>query len=271
MRAVLVPVAVLSMLLARTSVVRAQGVHESTVTAAPDALVSIRAVDGNVRVVGSARHDVKVSSTSDDVRVTSDGGHVSIVVRPGSSPSIEVAVPSTVRVDVHGTGVSASVRDVAGPVHVGNVNGDIAIEGTARDVEAASVSGRVQVSLQHADVRATSVSGEVSIRLATGGTAWAKTVSGPVHVSGAPLTRLEVRTVSGNVDLDTRLEGSGPFEANSHSGGVRVVLPKGAPVSVEVRTYNGNVDNPDAGSPSAAGRAVLTVSTFSGDVHVERR
>jgi DUF4097 and DUF4098 domain-containing protein YvlB len=263
--------AVASALLVSAPVARAQAVHESTVSAAPDALVTIGVVDCNVRVVGSTRRDVKVSTTSDDVKVTSDGSHVSITVRPGSASSIEVAVPSTVRVDVHGVGASASVHDVAGPVHVGSVNGDVEVEGPARDVEAASVSGRVQVSLQHADVRATSVSGAVSIRLATGGTAWAKTVSGGVRVSGAPLTRLEVRTVSGNVDLDARLEGSGPFEAHSHSGGVRVTLPKSASVTVDVRTYHGTVDNPDAGSAPAAGRAVLTVSTFTGDVHVERR
>jgi hypothetical protein len=47
----------------------------------------------------------------------------------------------------------------------------------------------------------------VKVSATGGGTAWAKTVSGPVRITGGPLTRLEAQTVSGNVDLDVRPEG----------------------------------------------------------------
>jgi DUF4097 and DUF4098 domain-containing protein YvlB len=157
-------------------------------------------------------------------------------------------------------------------VQVQTVNGDVDVDGASRDVEARSVSGSVTVSAQHADVRASAVSGAVTIRLAGGGTAWAKTVSGSLHIAGALLTRVEAQTVSGNVDLDVRPEGSGPFEAHAHSGNVHVTLPKGSPATVDARTHNGNVDNPDAGAaPPGAARPVVTVSTFSGNVQVERK
>jgi DUF4097 and DUF4098 domain-containing protein YvlB len=260
------------LLLAGAPLAYAQGVHESTVSAAPDALVTIRVVDTQVRVVGAARRDVKVSTTADDMKVTSDGSRVSIEVRPGSGASLDVAVPSGARVEVHDVNASASVRGVAGPVQVHTVNGDAEVEGAARDVDARSVSGRVDVSVQHADVRASAVSGNVSVRLAAGGTVWAKTVSGTLRVTGAPLTRLEAQTVSGTVDLDVRLDGSGPFEAHTHAGDVHVVLPKGSSVTVDTRSYHGLVDNPDAGGgPPDAGHPVLTVSTFSGNVRVERK
>jgi DUF4097 and DUF4098 domain-containing protein YvlB len=273
MRRSLVRLATLAvLLLARAPLAHAQAAHESTVSAAPDALVTIHAVDCQVRVVGSTRRDVKVSSTGDDVKVTSDGGRVSIEVRPGSATAIDVAVPSGAHVDVHDVNAGASVHGVAGPVQVQTVNGDVDVDGAPRDVEARSVSGRVDVSVQHADVRASAVSGAVSIRLAGGGTAWAKTVSGAVRVAGAPLTRAEAQTVSGSIDLDVRPEGSGPFEAHTHSGDVRVALPKGSPATVDARSFHGTVDNPDGGSaPPGAGHPVLTVSTFSGSVHVERR
>jgi hypothetical protein len=264
--------ALIVVLLAGAPFAHAQSVHESTVSAAPDALVTIHVVDCQVHVVGAARRDVKVSSTAEDTKVTSDGSHVSIEVRPGSAATLDVAVPSGVRIEVHAVNASASVRGVAGPVQVHTVNGDAEIEGAARDVDARSVSGRVDVSVQHADVRASAVSGNVSVRLAGGGTVWAKTVSGTLRVTGAPLTRVEAQTVSGTVDLDVRLDGSGPFEAHTHAGDVHVALPKGSPATVDARSYHGQIENPDAGAgPPGAGHPVLMVSTFSGNVRVERR
>lgn len=264
--------ALLLVLLARTPAAHAQGPHESTMSIAPDGVVSVSVVDSNVHVVGSTRKDLKVTASSDDVRVTGDGDHVSIRVRPGSGGTIDVAVPAGVHLDVHGIDASVAVHDVSGPVQVGTVNGDVSVDGVGHVVEATSVSGSVDVSIRHGDVRASSVSGSVSVHLAAGGTAWARTVSGSVSVGGAPLTRAEAHTMSGTIDLDARLEGDGPFELHTHSGDVRVALPRAAPVIVDVRTHAGRVDNPDAGAPApGAAHTVLTVWTFSGDVHVERR
>jgi len=273
MRALLCSIAAfLVVLLAAAPRALAQTSNESTLTIAPDGVVSIHVVDCNVHVVGSTRRDVKVTAPSNEVRVTGDGSHVSITVRPGGAPSMDVAVPSGVHLEVHGVEAGITIHDVAGPVQAGTVDGNISVDGAGHDVEASSVSGSVDVSIKHGDVRASSVSGTVSIHLATGGAAWAKTVSGPVTVGGAPLTRAEARTHSGTVDIDARLEGDGPFEAHTHSGNVHVVLPKAAPVTVDARTHHGRVDNPDAGTPAPGpAHTVLTVWTFSGDVHVERK
>jgi hypothetical protein len=249
----------------------AQGTRESTLTAAPDALVTVRVTDCDVHVVGSARRDVRVSGTSPDVRTTSDGAHVTIDVHPGPG-SLEIAVPSTVRIEVHGVGANVSVKGISGPVVARTVNGDVDVDAPSRDVEARSVSGHVDVAVPRGDVRASAVNGNVSVRVPGGGTVAAKTVSGSVHVAGAPLTRVEAQTVSGNLDVDVRLEGTGPFEARTHSGDIRVVLPKGDGSAVEAHTYHGQIENPDAGSPAPGGRhPVLTASTFSGNVRVERK
>src|SRR5579883_2719861 len=177
MRSFFCSIAVLVLLLfGLAPLARAQAPHESTISIAPDGVVSIGVVDCNVHVVGSARKDVKVTSSSTDVRVSGDGDHVSIHVRPGSSSTIDVAVPSAVHLDVHGIESSVSVHEVSGPVQVATVNGNVSIDGAPRDVEASSVSGSVDVSIRRGDVRASSVSGSVSIHLAGGGTAWARTV-----------------------------------------------------------------------------------------------
>jgi DUF4097 and DUF4098 domain-containing protein YvlB len=274
MRSFLCSVAALVLvLLAWAPTARAQTTpHETTLSVAPDGVVSIGVVDCNVHVVGSARKDLKVTASTDDVRITGDGNQVSIRVRPGAASTIDVAVPAGVHLDVHGIEASVSVHEVSGPVQVATVNGNVSVDGSPRDVEASSVSGSVDVSIRRGDVRASSVSGSVAIHLAGGGTAWARTVSGSVTVGGAPLKRAEARTMSGTIDLDARLEGDGPFEMHTHSGDVRVSVPKSPPVIVDVRTHGGRVDNGDAGAPPAgSARTVLTVWTFSGDVHVERK
>ncbi len=222
MRASFWTLAALLLVLLAPSRALGQTSGDSTLTIAPDGVVSIHVVDCKVHVVGSTRRDVKVTSTSGKVRVTGDGSHVSITVRPGGAPSMDVAVPSGVHLEVRGVDGGIAVHDVAGPVQAGTVDGDISVDRAGRDVEASSVSGSVDVSIKHGDVRASSVSGTVSIHLAAGGTAWAKTVSGPV--------------------------------------------------TVDARTHHGKLDSADAGAPApGAAQTVLTVWTFGGDVHVERR
>jgi DUF4097 and DUF4098 domain-containing protein YvlB len=263
--------AFLFVLLTQAPLARAQAPHESTISIAPDGVVSIGVVDCDVHVVGSARKDVKVTALA-DVRVTGEGDRVSIGVHPGSASTIDVAVPAGVHLDVHGIQSNVTVHDVSGPVQVGTVDGSVSVDGAGRDVEATSVSGSVDVSIKHGDVRASSVSGSVAVHLPAGGTASARTVSGSIQLGGAPLTRVEAHTMSGTIDLDARLEGDGPFQMHTHSGNVRVAIPRTPPVIVDVRTRGGRVDNPDAGAPApGAAHTVLTVWTFSGDVHVERK
>jgi DUF4097 and DUF4098 domain-containing protein YvlB len=121
---------------------------------------------------------------------------------------------------------------------------------------------------------ATSVNGTVSVHLSAGGTAWVKTVSGSAEVTGAPLTRLEVQTLSGSLTLESRLEGSGPFSMRTHSGAIDVTLPKGAATTVDARSFRGHVDvpdAPDAGAAPAGSHTVLSLSTFSGPIGVMRK
>ncbi|HTQ43469.1 MAG TPA: DUF4097 family beta strand repeat-containing protein [Polyangiaceae bacterium] len=273
MRTFLCSIAVLVfVLLAWAPMARAQATHDSTISIAPDGVVSIGVVDCNVHVVGSARKDVKVTSSSGDVRVSGDGDHVSVHVRPGAASEIDVAVPAGVHLEVRGIEATITVHEVSGPVQVGTVNGNVTLDGSPRDVEASSISGNVDVSIRRGNVRASSVSGSVGIHLAGGGTAWAHTVSGSITIGGAPLSRAEAQSMSGNIDLDARLEGDGLFEMHTHSGDVRVSVQKTPPVSIDVRTHAGRVDGPDAGAPApGSAHTVLTVRTFSGDVHVERK
>jgi hypothetical protein len=246
---------------------------DSTISVAPDVFVSISDVSGAVHVVGSSRREVKVSA-SDGVSVTTsdNGTRVSISVHASQNDAFDVTVPATAHVEVHALSGDVSVRDVTGPVQAASVNGNVVVSGGSLDVEARSVSGNLDLALAHGDVRASTVSGGLTVQLSAGGTVLAKSVSGPVHVTAAPLTRLEVQSLSGDLTLDVRLEGSGPFSARTHSGAVRVSLPKTATTTIAARSFGGAVDIPDAGAPPAdAGHTVLSLSCFSGSISVRRK
>lgn len=252
-------------------VARAGPAQESTVTASATAFVRIHAFTGSLRVVGWNRPEVKVTSdAAAPVVSTTDGGaRVTIEVLPTGSAALEVRVPAGAHVEARAVQAAISVHDVTGAIQVSTVEGAIEVAGGSSDVEASTVSGRVDITLGHADVRATSVGGDVSVRCAGGGTVFARTVSGAVSIAGAPLTRVEGRTVSGGITLDTTPQGSGPFVLRTHSGEIRASIPKKAPVSIDTHTFSGRVE-PDGADTGGAGAIVVSLSTFSGDIHVAR-
>jgi DUF4097 and DUF4098 domain-containing protein YvlB len=260
-------------LLSSASLARADG-SQSTVTATTDAVIRVQVRSGSVTVVGWAKHEVGVRTTSGDASVSSsDGGsRVDVRGRHGGDDTVEVSVPAGSTVDVRTVEASITVRGVTGPVDVESVEGDLDVSGAPSDVEARSVSGRVRLSLAKADVRASSVNGTIDVRLPNGGTASLRNVSGTTHLEGAHLTRVEARSVAGDVGLSVDLQGSGPFVARTHSGGIHVVLPKGSTVTVDARSSRGHVDGAGAGTGAPdAGHSSLSVYSFDGAIDVVRR
>lgn len=258
-------------LVLRPGLARADAGQESTVTASATAFVSIRTFTGSLRVVGWNRPEVKVKSdgAAPVVSTTDGGARVTIDVPPAGSAALEVHVPAGAHVDARAVQAAISVHDVTGAIQVATVEGQVEVTGGSSDVEASTVSGRVDVTLGHADVRATSVGGDVSVRCAGGGTVFARTVSGAVSIAGAQLTRIEGRTVSGGITVDTTPQGSGPFVLRTHSGEIRATIPKKAPVSIDTHTFSGRVER-DGADTSGAGTIVVSLSTFSGDIHIAR-
>jgi DUF4097 and DUF4098 domain-containing protein YvlB len=249
--------------------------HESTVTATADATVRIHVLSGTLRVVGWDRREVRVTGSPDLLTVTTSNGgaEVSITGPRLDATTLEVSVPSGAHVEARTMSASITVRGVSGPLQLGAVGGDIDVSGASHDVEVGSVSGAVKIALGKADVRVTSISGDVKVRSSGGGSAYVKTVSGGIDIGGAPMSRVEARSVSGDVALDLRPQGEGPFIARTHSGSIHVVLPKDAPVAVDVRRLHDHHHDeaPDAAAPSPSGHTVLTLSSFSGDIAVDRR
>lgn len=273
---------------------------DTVVSVGRDAHVDLSLVSGNVTVTSWDRGDVQVRGYSErlPLRFSHQDGRVRVWV-PNSQPRgrsgaqrLEVVVPVGSRVAAQTVSGNVSVRGVRGELEAGAVSGDVDAHDAVRRVSLNSVSGSVRGTNVEGDVRANSVSGEVVLDDVRGDID-AETVSGEVAVRRATTSRLRMQSVSGELTYDGTIARDGRYEFNSHSGEIRLAIPRDAGASLSLRTFSGSIDTdfpltlqPDG--RDAEGRTVrrgdrrmdftlggggarIVAETFSGTIHIGRR
>jgi Putative adhesin len=227
----------------------------------PSIVVSI--VSGNVRITAWDRVEVRVSGDA-SVSSSAEGVHVHSV-----SNNVELSVPAASRLEIHSTSGNIMLEGVTGRVRAASVDGSIEVVGTPTDVEARSVSGSVAIKGARGEVRANTVSGRIDID-ARGSEVSTRTVSGPTKVAGGAFARLEMQSVSGSLECDAEPAKGGSFDLHSHSGSVRLTVPKGVTGNVEVRRGHAPPESITDSGPQPGGLRIL-VGSYSGEVTVLAR
>ncbi|MDQ6736673.1 MAG: DUF4097 domain-containing protein, partial [Gemmatimonadota bacterium] len=170
--------------------------------------------------------------------------------------------------------VSANIEatDVSGWFYT--VNGNIHVSGRAREVEAEAMSGVIAISVSAPWVRAKTGSGTLMLggRVAD---AAASSITGPVLISAAGLTRGQFGSVTGNVTFAAPLGEGGIFEFDDHSGSIELRLPLSTTGSFRVTSIEGTIDNKIAplrpASMGAGGGQTLAFRIGTGGAHVTVR
>lgn len=268
---------------------------------ASDAKIAIHNVKGEVRVNGWDQNRVQIDGTlgsgAKPLQITGDEHLLTIRVESASASSgwfgggdsnmgpslLDVHVPRTAALSVDVVSAPVSVDGVNGPevdinavsgrvhlairsdaVHVGSVSGDVELTGNVRKLEVQTVSG---------DVQAATVTGSAS----------AQTVSGDIVLRGGALTKADLGTVSGKVQLDAAIAPAAAWKIETMSGDVRVGLPANASAQIKADTFSGDLHS-DFGNPTISshgpgshlgvklggGGGAISIDSFSGDVRVER-
>ena len=239
-------------------------------------------VDGSLDIRGLDHGHAGASrQVPEDELVVAQDAHGAVTIRlaevqrtwarwlPGDRrprPTIDLRLPRAARVivetvgaDVRVTGCQggqevatvtgdATIDQAQGVVVVRTVSGSIAITGTSLDAQAATTSGRVRVagrSVEALQVR--SVSGRVDVtgRLAAGPDHRIESLSGDVSLISAGGVRIVARTISG------RLVADGGARRESHAGIVSLVAGDGTALA-HVTTVSGDVRlTVDTGEPAA--------------------
>jgi DUF4097 and DUF4098 domain-containing protein YvlB len=236
--------------------------------------LSVRLPAGEVRVLAgpSGQVTVRVRGAESDLGrlvVTGQGDGVTVEAeRSGwgrwAAVDVEIAVGAAPEVRARlascGLVLDTTVREVdvitaSGKVQAGVVEGRLVARLASGDLDAAA-TGSLDVVSASGDVRVPRVLGEAGVKTASGDVALG-TVAGD----------LAVRTASGDIVV-SRLEGS-RLDAKTVSGDVRVGVPAGRRYTVSLQSLSGDVrtDFPVSGEVGG-GPARLQVTTVSGDIRI---
>jgi DUF4097 and DUF4098 domain-containing protein YvlB len=252
--------------------------------------VSITSISGDIVITGWSRDQVHVRALSEDdnVRLDVSQSRMNLEVstgRRGGDTRFEVSVPVGVRVMASARSGDISVRGTHGPVEVRAQNGNIDVD---------DVTSRLDVNTFSGDLVATNVAADVQIGTISGGTRLTDvrgnveigTVSGDIDLRGVTAKSVRAKTTSGDVTFDGLIDPAGRYELVTHSGDVRLHIPRDASAQLTVSTWSGGVNSqfpitlrPGEHRIGAAttkrftfelggGAARITAETFSGDITI---
>jgi Putative adhesin len=197
---------------------------------------------------------------------------------------LEIWVPARVRLWVKTATANIDVSGVDGGLDLYVVSGTIDVSGNPHELNAEAIDGDIHISGSPSWVRAKSASGSITFHGASPDAAFS-TVSGAVKVDGGVFERTKIETVTGDINFGARLDRSGSFDFDSHSGTVTIAIPEKTPASFSIATIAGSVTNnlsdkrPTPGrfgrgaelvTDTSGGGARVSVRTFKGTVILRR-
>ncbi|HEV8229231.1 MAG TPA: DUF4097 family beta strand repeat-containing protein [Candidatus Limnocylindria bacterium] len=157
------------------------------------------------------------------------------------------------------------------------VSGELTVEGVRGPLEVQTVSGDLRIEDVQGPMRLRSVSGDVDCRRYAGHFE-GNTVSGDVTITGASLRSSQLHTVSGDVQIEGRLDPRKEHRFKTISGDVELALSN-ADLTVDFRTASGDVESQsparvirrgrkEYGVVVGGGHGRVSVKTVSGDLTI---
>ena len=166
-------------------------------------------------------------------------------------------------------GATVAVRSASGEIRLSAVEGAVELQ---------SVSGDLFVTDVRGPLRLRTVSGDAAVDRCAG-VLDANSVSGDLSFHSCAWPSGQVRTISGDVQGEVRLDAKDPIFFNTVSGDIELATP--SPFELHFDTTSGDLDAPDGVMVQKLGRrafvarsgeggAEVHVHTVSGDVTVRR-
>ena len=187
---------------------------------------------------------------------------------------LEVWVPARVRLWVKTATANIDVSGVDGGLDLYVVSGTIDVTGDPHELNAEAIDGDIHITGSPPWVRGKSASGTIVFQGASSDAAFS-TVSGAVKVEGGVFERTKIETVTGNINFSGRLDRSGAFDFDTHSGTIDIAIPDKTAASFSVVTIAGSITNSVSKNGPIPGRfgrgAELTMDLSGGGAKVSVR
>ena len=236
------------------ALVQAGKTIQETRAADPQGEVEIVNVSGLVEVSAWNRSEVEVSGTAgggvDRVDVTSAGNRISVHVVSrtsrgwGTDSEAHLMVHVPAKSTVTATLVSADfkVTGVLGNLKVQSVSGTLSGD-VGGDVYATTVSGDVRLTARAArTIEVKTISGDIQLT-GGGGEVDITTVSGGVSTDLADVSRGRFKSVSGDVSAALALTPDGQIDSQSVSGDIGINFAAAPAAEFDVQSFSGEIKN----------------------------
>ena len=266
---------------------------DTTVRLEHGGTVDLSLISGTIRVTGWDRPDVKLTASleSGTLDFDANSSRVSLSVDHSENSRgrrhhdvgearYEVSVPRGAKLILEAVSGDVTASGSRGEIEASSVSGNVRVAEGVGQVNAEAVSGSVTVSQVNGNLRAESVSGDVRADNVSGNVE-ASSVSGSLRLTEVRSRDVRTETVSGDVTYSGSIEPNGKYAFESHSGTIRLNIPKNAGAQVSVETFSGDISTafPAIVRPGQSmrreghmeftigdGRARITAQTFSGRI-----
>jgi DUF4097 and DUF4098 domain-containing protein YvlB len=266
----------------------AAGSLDTTVAFAANGTLNVGCAGGDVIITGTDRNEIRVRARTERgaIRFTSSGSTATL--EPASSRNcgegrFEVSVPAGVRLVASTWSGSVSVKGVRGEIEAHAQSGDVEVRDAGDRVEVETLSGDVTVQGVKGDANIHTLSGGVTLDAARGNVE-VETVSGDIELRDVVARQVRTNSTSGDLTFGGAILANGRYEFTTHSGELRLQLPRDVGAQLSLSTFSGEIDSAfpitlkagehGIGSSQAKklnftlgqGTARIIAETFSGDV-----
>ena len=266
---------------------------DTTVRLERGGTVDLSLISGTIRVTGWDRPDVKLTASLESGTLDFDANSSRVSLSVDHSEDgrgrrrhdvgearYEVSVPRGAKLILEAVSGDVTANGSRGEIEASSVSGNVRVTEGVGQVNAEAVSGSVTVSQVNGNLRAESVSGDVRADNVSGNVE-ASSVSGSLRLTGVRSRDVRTETVSGDVTYSGSIEPNGKYAFESHSGTIRLNIPRNAGAQVSVETFSGDISTafPAVVRPGQSlrreghmeftigdGRARITAQTFSGRI-----
>ncbi len=197
---------------------------------------------------------------------------------------LEIWVPARARIWIKTATANIDVNDVTGGLDLYVVSGTITVNGSPHELNAEAIDGDIRVAGSPSWLRAKTATGAITFQGASSDIGLS-TVSGSIKVDGGIFERAKLETVTGNISFGGKLDRSGAFDFDTHSGNIDIAIPDKTSVTVSAVTIAGTITNNLSKVPPTPGRfgrgaeltmdlggggAKVSIRTFKGPVTLRR-